>query len=349
MVDGEMQEIKIGFVGSGGAAQLHARNLKMFPEVEISAFCDVNEKIAQSSAKEFGGNAYEKHDEMIKKEKLDAVYICTPPMIRIEPIKMASEKALHIFLEKPLATTLEEGKNIVRAVKKAGVNFQIGYQSRFQPAVKRAREIIADGSMGSITTFYGEYWADLPAAPWWSHRAEGGGQVTEQATHIFDLARFLIGDVDSVFSTFDYSIHKDAKDFDVEDSAITILSFKSGVKGCITNTCNYWGTRAFVEGRVVGSEASMILKPFDVEVLIFKKLKLPQPWWAVRPPGPEHLENNLIDGYYNEDRVFIDSIIQKDKSRLVDALEACKTLALTTAAYESSKTKSEVKVDSKIL
>jgi len=106
--------------------------------------------------------------------------------------------------------------------------------------------------------------------------------------------------------------------------------------------------RAFVEGRIVGSEASMIVKPFDVEVVIFKKLKLPQPWWAVRPPGPEHLENDLIDGYYNEDRAFIESIIQRDKSRLVDASEACKNLALTTAAHESSKTRSEVKVDRNI-
>jgi len=343
-----MKRIRIGFVGSGGAAKLHARNLAIFSEVEFAAFSDTDRETAQASAKEFGGKTYRKYDEMIEKEKLDAVYICTPPMVRIEPIEMASKRGLHIFLEKPLATSLEEGKKIVRAVRKAGVNFQVGYQSRFQPAVKRAKDIIASGSMGSITMFYGEYWADLPAAPWWSHRAEGGGQVIEQATHIFDLARFLMGDVDSVFSTFDYSIHKNMKDFDVEDSAITILFFKSGVKGCVTNTCDYWGARAFVEGRIVGSEASMIVKPFDVEVIIFKKLKLPQPWWAVRPPGPEHLENNLIDGYYNEDRAFIDSIVQGDKSRLVDASEACKTLALTTAAYESSKTGSEVKVDRNI-
>jgi len=343
-----MKKVRIGFVGAGGAAKLHARNLRLFSEVELAAFSEAREQTLQASAREFGGETYSKYDEMIRKEKLEAIYICTPPMIRTEPIEMASEMGIHIFLEKPLATSLEEGKKIVRAVRKAGVNFQVGYQSRFQPAVGRARGIVASGSMGFITMFYGEYWADLPAAAWWPHRAEGGGQVIEQATHVFDLARYLMGDVESVFSTLDYSVHKNMKDFDVEDSAITMLFFKSGVKGCITNTCNYLGSRAFIECRIVGSEASMIVKPFDAELIVFRKLKLPQPWWAVRPPGPEHFENNLIDGYYNEDRAFVDSIVQGDKSGLVDVSEAYKTLALTMATHESSRTKSEVKVHSSI-
>ncbi|WP_455367244.1 Gfo/Idh/MocA family protein [[Eubacterium] cellulosolvens] len=340
-----MDKVKIGFIGSGGAAKLHARNLKNFPEVHIQAFSDVDEKTAQEASQEFGGTVYKAYDKMLEQESLDATYICTPPMVRLDPIAKACEKGLHIFLEKPFAPTLDEGKKIYRAVSEAGKNFQIGYQSRYQPAVRRARDIITDGSMGPITMFYGEYWADLPAAPWWSHRTEGGGQVIEQATHIFDLSMFLLGDVDTVYSTFDYTINKDKAGFDVEDSAATIISFKSGVRGCITNTCNYWGSPAFIQARVVGREASVIIKPFDVEIFIFRKLQLPQPWWATRPTGPEHFENNLIDGYYNEDRAFIDSIIQNDKSKLINITEAYKSLAVTYAAFESSKTKKEVKVE----
>ena len=151
-----MSKIKIGFIGSGGAAKLHARDLKNFQEAHIQAFSDVDEKTAQEASKEFGGTVYKTYDEMLDQENLDATYICTPPMVRLGPIERACEKGLHIFLEKPFAPTLDEGKKIYQAVTKAGKNFQIGYQTRFQPAVRRAKEVIADGSIGPITMFYGE-------------------------------------------------------------------------------------------------------------------------------------------------------------------------------------------------
>jgi len=112
--------LKIGFIGVGGIAGRHIANLKQLGRSEFCAFCDIAEEKAQKAVNENGGRAYTDFNKMLDKEKLDAVFICTPPFVRAEPISSASAKGVAIFSEKPPAFNAEQGKIGVDAVKKLG-------------------------------------------------------------------------------------------------------------------------------------------------------------------------------------------------------------------------------------
>ena len=103
-----MEKVKLGFIGTGGMAGAHMRNLKdNFEDVEFCAMCDISEDRAKGRAEEYGGNAYSDFREMYDKEDLNAVYICTPPFAHGEQERIACEKGIAMFIEKPIHSELE--------------------------------------------------------------------------------------------------------------------------------------------------------------------------------------------------------------------------------------------------
>ena len=111
--------LKIGFIGVGGIAGRHISSLKQLGRSEFVAFCDIAEEKAKKAASENGGKVYTDFNEMLDKETLDAVFICTPPFVRAEPISAVSAKGVAIFSEKPPAFDAGQGKTGVEAIKKA--------------------------------------------------------------------------------------------------------------------------------------------------------------------------------------------------------------------------------------
>ena len=130
--------IGIGFMGSMHAA-IFARELR----AELVAVVDKNFDLARSVAARFPGTkAYASQDKLIAAERLDLVSICTPDHLHLEPALAIAEKGINLFIEKPIASRLEEGEAIVAAVRKAGVKLGIGHLLRFDPRYSAARELI---------------------------------------------------------------------------------------------------------------------------------------------------------------------------------------------------------------
>jgi predicted dehydrogenase len=142
--------IGIGFMGSMHAA-IFARELR----AELVAVVDKNFDLARSVAARFPGTkAYASHDKLIAAERLDLVSICTPDHLHLEPALAIAEKGINLFIEKPIASRLEEGEAIVEAVRKAGVKLGIGYLLRFDPRYSAARELIRSGKIGDPIHVY---------------------------------------------------------------------------------------------------------------------------------------------------------------------------------------------------
>src|SRR5262245_24375166 len=110
------EKVRLGFVGVGGVARGgHLAHLCKWPDVQLASFSEVNPEAAEKAAQEFGGKAYPTTRAMLDGEPLDAVYVCVPPFAHTDQELQIAERKLGLFVEKPLATTLEKASEILKA------------------------------------------------------------------------------------------------------------------------------------------------------------------------------------------------------------------------------------------
>jgi predicted dehydrogenase len=230
-------KLNAALVGSGFTAQTHTKSLVKIPEVSVKAVCDINLEAAKAiTALVPDVNVYDNFNVMLKNEKIDILYVCIPPFAHNGEVEKAAGKGIHIFLEKPIALTLERGESMVQAVKKAGVVTHVGYHMRYGKAVKDLKRLIESGEAGRPTLFDGCFQCNSLHADWWQAKDKSGGQVFEQVIHIYDLAMYLFGDVDCVSGYIANLAHKTAPGYTVEDTSVSLLKFKNGALANISGT-----------------------------------------------------------------------------------------------------------------
>lgn len=318
--------VKVGFIGSGGIANAHMRSLAKVRDAKMVAFCDIDAARAQAAAETYGGKAYTVHKEMLAKEELDAVYVCVPPHAHGCELDVVA-KGLALFVEKPVANSLARAKEICAAIEKAGVVNSVGYHWRYNGATDKAAKLLKGKTIGMVL---GYWMGGMPGVAWWRVLKESGGQFVEQTTHIVDLARCLVGDVERVSAAFATRALSDVPNFTVSDVGTVMLEFESGAIGTISNTCLLKGF-----GHTVG------LHIFCPDIVIEESggvLKVHKAGKVDEVPGK-------VNANLAENKAFIKAIKTGDtagiRSPYADAL---KTLAVTLAANESARTGRKVRV-----
>ena len=128
---------------------------------------------------------------MLAKEELDAVYISIPPFAHGAPEKAVVAAGLPMFVEKPVHMDADEAKEIAAQVEDKGIITACGYQERYLDIIDKAQELLASRRVG----FFMGYWMGGMPGGWWREKAKSGGQLMEQTTHEFDMARYLFGEV----------------------------------------------------------------------------------------------------------------------------------------------------------
>ena len=311
--------VKIGFVGTGGIANHHMRTLSEIPTAAMVAFCDVVEEKAVTAATTYGGKAYTCYEEMYDSEALDAVYICLPPFAHDRQELAAIERDLPIFVEKPVATTMAKAREIESALAAKNLISGVGYHWRYMDTTEKAIALIGDQPVGFAL---GAWMGGMPGVSWWRVMAESGGQIVEQTTHIFDLARYLLGDVAEVHAMGRTGLMEDVENYDVHDASVTNLRFKSGAVASITSAC------MLSAGHHVGLE--LFLKDQALRIV-------GQHLTIETPNGTEVVElgNNPTRA---EDQTFLQAVQSGDASAIrCDYAEAVKSLELTIAATQSAQ------------
>ena len=311
--------VKIGFVGTGGIANHHMRTLSDIPTAAMVAFCDVVEEKAVTAATTYGGKAYTCYEEMYDSEALDAVYICLPPFAHDRQELAAIERGLPIFVEKPVATTMAKAREIESALAAKNLISGVGYHWRYMDTTEKAIALIGDQPVGFAL---GAWMGGMPGVSWWRVMAESGGQIVEQTTHIFDLARYLLGDVAEVHAMGRTGLMEDVENYDVHDASVTNLRFKSGAVASITSAC------MLSAGHHVGLE--LFLKDQALRIV-------GQHLTIETPDGTEVVElgNNPTRA---EDQTFLQAVQSGDASAIrCDYAEAVKSLELTIAATQSAQ------------
>ena len=257
-----MQQTRIGFIGAGMIANRHLGNLLGFGDVKVMAVSDLDLDRARAAATRFRGTPYSDYAAMLEREELDAVFICVPPFGHGPPERAVLERGLPFFVEKPIAVDLETAEAIAHEVEARGVVTATGYHWRYLDIVERARDLL---SRNPPRLALG-YWLDFTPPPgWWTRESQSGGQMIEQATHVLDLARVLVGEVTRLYAAGSRTERPAFPDADIFDVATATLHFASGALGSIATTCLlHWphriGLHLFAEGLAVE------LSEFDIIV-----------------------------------------------------------------------------------
>ena len=231
-----VEPLRTGILGCGGIANRHAGILAGLQQITLVALCDqarsraedFDERYAQGQAQ-----VYEDHHRMLDDADLDLVYICLPPFAHTDEVMEAARRGIHVFIEKPIALDSHEAWSMVEAVEAAGVKSQVGFMNRFGEATEYLKQTMESGQAGPASLMLGSYFCNHLHAPWWRDRSKSGGQVVEQVIHLFDLARYLLGEPQTVYSRLANLFHRDVPGYTVEDVSSTVISFASGALATI--------------------------------------------------------------------------------------------------------------------
>jgi predicted dehydrogenase len=141
--------IRFGIIGTGIMGNAVGRVLKLCPEVELAALSDLDRSRLEQSGKELGlSRLYPRYEEMLDKERLDAVAVATPDHLHTRPVVEALRKGCHVLVEKPLATSQEDAEEICRAVQNTGKKLQVNFNHRWLGPYHKAKEMVLSGQIG---------------------------------------------------------------------------------------------------------------------------------------------------------------------------------------------------------
>jgi myo-inositol 2-dehydrogenase / D-chiro-inositol 1-dehydrogenase len=223
-----MDDMRVGIVGAGWIGAQHYRTLESLDGASVVAVCDVDRARAEALTSGTGARTYTGWREMLDREDLSALVVATPPMLHREPAVAALTAGLPLYLEKPIARTLEDAAVIVEAAGRTGTVCAIGYQWHALDLLGDLHQLLDGQQIGLLV---GTSIGPTQSRPWFLDRRAGGGNLLERGSHHLDLARVIGGDVASVqaaASTVRLARSADGEEGDIDDAVTILLTLASG-------------------------------------------------------------------------------------------------------------------------
>jgi predicted dehydrogenase len=195
--------LRIGIIGIGGIGEVHLKAYRQHPDCEVVAIADPNETRLKHIAKAYDiENTYTDYAEMIARDDIDAVSVCTPNIMHAPVGVAALESGKHVLSEKPLARSGAEAETMVRAATAAGRVLQVAFNHRQRGDVQVLKNYIASGNMGRIYHAKATWMrrAGIPGMGGWftSREQAGGGPLIDLGVHVLDMALYLLGEPDVI-------------------------------------------------------------------------------------------------------------------------------------------------------
>ncbi|MBU0607407.1 MAG: Gfo/Idh/MocA family oxidoreductase [Armatimonadetes bacterium] len=268
-----MSKLGIGFIGCGGIHNAHAPHLANNDRAYIACAMDVNPEAAKAHCEKYGtANWTTDVDELLARDDVDAVVICTPTGLHKNMVLKAAAAGKQIFCEKPMAMNVADCEAMDAACQTAGVVLQIGFVRHFCNEWLKLREIIQEGVIGRPVQWRSVSGSSGAPTPWFFDKELGGGPFIDGAVHSYDWARYIFGEATNVVT----DIRKLKADTTAWDTGTVIVNFESGDQQLIIWS---WGLPGF-GGKVKADGAHDVLGPLG----------------SITFPGGNKLQVNLEDG-----------------------------------------------------
>lgn len=322
--------VKVGILGAGFIGRIHATTLKRDARVELVGVADVAPAAASRLAAEVGTRALDGLPALID-AGAQAVFVCTPNSMHVEPVVTALRAGLHVFSEKPMATSLEGARTIRDEAANARGIYQIGFNRRFSNVYRFARQRIEDGRLVPRLAQMKHNRGELKQPPWTGDPSVTGGYLYETPVHLFDMGRFLFGDVAEVCGAARQSCYQEL------DGFVMLFTFTSGVVASVTSVAHTSWFFPYERVELYGDHCTVVTE------------ELERAWFS---PGMRdqveaidcfHMPFEQKWGYVEEDRLFIDAVLG-ERAPAVTAEDGYRATELVEAVYRAARTKQVVKL-----
>lgn len=334
-----MNKVKFAIIGCGRIAQRHAEHIAN--NGVLTAVCDIDFKKAEELASKYNAKAYQHVDDLLAKEQVDVVTICSPNGLHAVHSIKSLNAGFHVLCEKPMAINVNDCGEMIKAAEKNNKRLFAIKQNRYNPPVAAVKEAIDKGVFGKIHSIQLScFWnrnPDYYVNSWKGTQELDGGTLYTQFSHFVDLLYWMIGDVKRAYALTGNFAHKDIIEF--EDTGVVALEFHNGALGTINYTVNSYNKN--MEGSLtifgekgtvkIGGQYLNELEYQNIEGFEFKDL----------PKG--NTANNY--GQYqgsmsNHDKVYenVVEVLTNNGIISTNSFEGLKTVEIIDKIYASAKT-----------
>jgi myo-inositol 2-dehydrogenase/D-chiro-inositol 1-dehydrogenase len=324
-----MSKLKIGFLGAGYIAGVHASLLARDERVQIAAVQDVVKSRAKQLASSAGAQVAHSVAEVLA--MCDTIYITTPNTQHTELAVLAVEERKHVFCEKPMATSVADARRVLKAAEKSKTVFQVGHNRRFAPVYAELKRMLTETHRphsAHIKMNRGE----LLKPEWVGDPKITGGFLYETTIHMFDMMRFLFGEVKTLQAVGSKHEYEETDDFSA------LLTFENGMHATLASSADASWLFPFERVEVFCHHATLITR--EMESLVCSE--------GLDGKHSEYSTHQLSKeekwGYVQENRAFIDSIVD-DTEPAVTAGDGFKSVQLVDGVYQSVNTGNPIVFD----
>ncbi|WP_121614515.1 Gfo/Idh/MocA family protein [Mesobacillus foraminis] len=322
-------------VGIMSFAHMHAFSyascLLQHPSVELIGIYDDNRERGIEAAEKLGTCHFEDMDDFLR-QGCDAVIICSENSKHYEMVIQAAKANKHILCEKPIATKIEDAREMIRVCEENGVILQIAFPVRYSQAIRQLKRMIDADELGKILAIRSTNRGQSPGG-WFTDRGlAGGGAVLDHTVHMIDIMRWFLGkEVSEVYAMVgNYFL-----DIDIDDAGLLSLEFEDGtIASHDTSWSRFarypaWGD-AVIE--VIGTKKTVRADAFGDQILYFKN---------EREQSLEYIfaGNDIDEGLIND---FIETV-QKGTIPSITGYDGLKAIEVAFAAYKSAKSGAPVR------
>lgn len=322
-----MRTIKLGIVGLGRFAKLHLQCFRQLPNVNVVAVCDLNQELAEETARAWNATAYTDWRKMLDAEELDAVDVLTPEFAHAEPVSAALQAGCHVFVEKPLSLKATEAAELIELAEHKDKQLVTGHVCRFDPRYIQVKDNIAQGAFGKLRSIYAR--RNNGKAFFSIYRR--ANPVYILGIHDIDLMHWFTGQ--KVVEVYTQAPPNDQGDSDL---VYAMLRYEDGTIGVIENN---WllpsQAPAYMDVRmeIVGDEATAHLNEPDASLVIWDDKS------ALAPPiisGSEVYER-LTGPLFEELRHFTQCVTTNQPSNILRPADALRAVEVAEAVVRSAE------------
>lgn len=317
--------IRVGVVGYGTIGQVHCEALQEVPGCQLVAVADVDPEARARAQRDYGVVAAESMEAMLDAAEVDLIDICVPTHLHEAMMVQAMEADKHIFCEKPLARSLEEGRRLVELAKGYRKKIGIGHVVRFTPAYRGIRRSVEQGEVGRVgvvRTFRGGSQFPEGWQGWFANFNLSGGVILDLMIHDLDYCRWLFGDVERVYAKSTCGRTEVRL-----EHAMAVLRFKSGVIAHLEASWTNYPGQFYTAVEVAGKDG---LITFDS--------RKSSPLAAMTVPGVSAQAGAVAANPYALELQDMVEAITEDRQPLVTVEDAFGALEIALAAVESART-----------
>lgn len=323
-----MAKHRVGIIGVGGIARTHHRASVKMPDLAIVGITDTDADRLKERSREWDVPAYESVEALLEGD-VESVFICTPPLSHRALAEQASAAGKHIYLEKPIALSLEDADAIIAAAQAAGIILMVGYNLRYDPVRRAIIEQAQSGGLGDLVLVWEEHWMYrdtqdwlrfLEGGPWRKSYEASGGRMSEFGTHIVNWQQAVAGPIREVTG---YARTITAPEV-VDDFNLAHFKFEQGVGmlnlAIAASTPPRWSFGAVgIRGTIYSDGQQLCLQPRDGNLTCLVDTLPCESRW-------EHFFR----------------CIERGEQPLSDGADARATLTVVLAFYESARSERPV-------